>query len=87
MKLNNFLKTITIIEFIVLFIMGAIGIKVKSDIGNLIGILLFLLPPCMLLILTYKDTSTSPKKRCFAFSIFVFLIIVVVCATLNTFLF
>lgn len=86
MKIKKTLKAITVIELIILFILGAIGVKIESSIGNLVGILLILIAPCTLLILISRDKSVPNRKRNLAFGAFLFLLLAFVLASIVEFL-
>lgn len=62
-------------EFLVLFILAKLGLKAQTLAGNAIGVLLWLLPIEVLLLLVSKDPEKAPALRAVCKFLFGWLII------------
>ena len=77
------IKIITI-EFLIVLVLSCLGIKVESDIVNVVGILILLIAPCMLLLLIGRDRLMHKSKRIIAIVVFLGLVVSFVLASFIT---
>ncbi len=76
-------KIAIIVELIIIFILKAIGVQVKSEIGNIVGAFLILVPPMGLLAM-WGIESTKLANKIFAVFVFLLIVIIYVLASLVT---
>ena len=86
MKKRKILLVITVVELLLLWILGFIGLRVESELGNFFGILLALIAPCAYLISVGVDKNISSKKRIIALIVVIFLIVTFILSSVLTFL-
>ena len=73
-KYKNLINII-VCEWIIVFILSELNIRVNSWTGNAVGILIFLFPLLMLLYLVKNDNEISAKNRMIVKIVFYFIIV------------